>query len=193
MVYGPILCNMNSYPIPVQTPEGKLLIIPTGMAVKGPGFERYIDQHILFLVGSDFTGLIVYETPAPIVGKFQAMAIELEEIKLGRELNETKKELARKSAQAGASMELPPIRVGVMPVEAAPAETKVEQKANNATIKPKVVLPEKVTKDNLPSKSALRNLSKTDLVRICKDLGWEKVENLSRNQLASRLLQIAKD
>lgn len=74
----------------------------------------------------------------------------------------------------------------------APAENAVKEiPASND--KPKSVLPEKVTKDNLPGKNVIRGLSKTDLIRVCKDLGWDKVETLSKNQLAARLLQIARD
>lgn len=193
MIEGPIYCNMNTYPVPIRTPDGKMFIVPTGAAVSGPGFETYADQHILFLVGSDFPGLIVYRTPPELVGKFQAQAIELEEIRLNRELKETKAELAQLREERGVSMELPPVVAGVgsMPLPEATEPRKEERAANNE--KPKAVLPEKVTKDNIPSKSTIRNLSKTDLVKVCADLGWKNLENLSRQQLAARLLQIAKD
>ena len=190
---GPICCNMNSFPVPVRAPDGRLLIVPTGAAVCGPGFESFVDQHILFLVGSDFPGRIVYTTPPELVDKFRGQAIELAEIKAGRELAETKAEIVRIKEEQGVSPELPPMNVGAarMPLPA-PAENAVKEiPASND--KPKSVLPEKVTKDNLPGKNVIRGLSKTDLIRVCKDLGWDKVETLSKNQLAARLLQIARD
>jgi len=211
-VTGPILVNMNQYAVLIRTPEGNFINLAGNCraAVRGPGFEQYIENRILMQAGADYSGPILYTSGKTVPQVFSFSSREVvqkpveEMVKITEllrpitEMEAVAYGVVRPTAPIFAPSKTLPVFEEVMdfgpatadgsPLPAAEASSKflAEVKAAESHHGIPVGAP------TLPSKRHLQAMKYKDLVQVFERLKLPTT-GLSRQQMLNKLLPLAKD